>query len=362
VRKSFRSLFAAVAVLAAGMGVSSETAAAATLSCGQVVTQSVTLTADVGPCPNNGIVAGANHIVIDLNGFRVFGTANVNDGAGVLVSGRQGVTVQRGTITNFDAGVAILGGSGNTVTQITARDNIGLSRGVFSPVTLYGEGILVQGSSGNTVTSNVAVNNGPYGGISLIPGDPDHPAIPPALTNNNLVQGNIVRDNVACRIGLTSNFCDSDGIRIEPGAGSNCLVPATCPGPGNRIIGNTVTGSPLDGIALFGSTTGNLVAGNSVSGNGFTGAAAGDGIRVFGYGNTIQSNTVTGNRAGGISVGRRPPSGAALPGLNGKNNQLLSNIARSNGLVDLWDSNPNCDNNVWRQNFGVVATPACTRF
>ena len=214
-------------------------AGAAVLSCGQTITQSATLTADVGPCSNNGIIIGADGITFNLGGFRIFGGANPGDGAGVLVQYRQGVTVTNGTVTDFDSGVVILGGSGNTVSGITARNNIGNSAGHDGPsLTLYGDGILVQGSSNNSILQNWTDNNGPFSGIGVITGDSDHPGVPPALANNNLIQGNRVTNNVACRVGP---FCDNDGIRIEPRVGSGCLTgPTICPGPGSRIIGNQV--------------------------------------------------------------------------------------------------------------------------
>ena len=215
----------------------------------------------------------------------------------------------------------------------------------------------MQGSSNNSVLGNLAQNNGPYGGISLITGDSDHPAIPPAVVLNNLVQGNTVVDNVACRL---DGFCDNDGIRLEPRVGNTCLTEtAICPGPGNRVIGNRVSGNGLDGISLFGLTTANVVSGNQVTQNGFRGAVLGDGIRVFGSGNTIQSNSVNTNAEGGISVGRRSPSAGSLGEPNGRNNRLIGNGAALN-RIDLWDSNPNCDNNVWSGNNGQVVSPPCT--
>lgn len=45
---------------------------------------------------------------------------------------------------------------------------------------------------------------------------------------------------------------------------------------------------------------------------------------------------------------------------NGRNNLLLRNTAVGNGLFDRWDSNPGCDNNVWRQNRGQKVSPPCT--
>ena len=336
----------------------------AAVACGQTITQSTLLTTDVGPCASNGIIVGADNIILDLGGHTVSGIAAAGDGAGVLLQNRSGVTVRNGTVTDFDGGVVILGGSNNTVLRITANNNIGASAGHDGPnLTLYGDGILIQGSSNNSILQNSVDNNGPFSGIGIITGDSDHPAIPPALANNNLLQGNRVTNNVACRRGP---FCDNDGIRIEPRVGSGCLTgPTICPGPGNRIIGNVVVGNGLDGISLFGFTTGNVVSANTVDANGFKGAVLGDGIRVFGSGNTIDSNSSGSNAAGGISVARRPPTAGSFPAANpnGRNNLLRSNRAFNNGFADLWDSNrsPDCDNNQWHGNQGRVAIPECTK-
>ena len=323
------------------------------LTCGQTITQSTTLTANVGPCTNNGVIIGANGITLNLNGFRIFGTANSGDGAGVLLQNRTGVTVQNGTVTDFDGGVVILGGSGNTVTGITARNNIGAAHGTPGGTALYGDGILVQGSSSNRILNNVTDNNGPFSGIGVIRGDADHPAIPPADAPFNVIQGNTVTNNVACRRGTTSPFCDNDGIRIEPNVTDT------------RIMGNTVTGNGLDGISLFGFTTRNTVFGNNASSNGYLGAVPGDGIRVFGLGNIIEGNTTNSNRAAGISVGRRTGQFGSFPATNpnGRNNILRGNRAFGNVVFDLWDSNrnPDCDNNHWRGNIAGTVSPECTR-
>lgn len=323
-----------------------------TLACGQTITQSTTLTADIGPCSNNGIVVGADGITLDLGGYRVFGTPNSGDGAGVLLTNRKGVTVANGRVTDFDGGVVILGGSGNTVRRITAQNNIGASFGrPGATSTLYGDGILVQGSASNSIVDNVADNNGPFSGIGVIQGDSDHPAVPPAPAPFNLIQGNVVTNNIACRAG-SSPFCDNDGIRIEPRVTDA------------RIIANNVARNGLDGIALFGFVTRTLVQGNSVVGNGFRGAVRGDGIRVFGFGNTIEGNTAYQNNAGGVSVARRPPNAGSFPATNpnGRGNTLRGNTAQGNGVYDLWDSNrnPDCDSNVWAANHGSLVAPPCT--
>lgn len=349
----------------AGLGLAGP-AGASHVTCGQTITTSTTLDSDVGPCPNNGIIVGANNITLNLNGFRVFGTPNTGDGAGVLLPQRTGVTVTNGTVSDFDGGVVIANGSGNTVSRVTARDNLGSSPS-SGPGTAYGDGILLEGTSNNSIIGNTTLRNGPFSGIGLIEfNDSDHPTFTFQPTANNLVRGNQVYDNVFCR---QSGTCDNDGIRVEPLAG-----------PGNIIESNQVGRNGLDGISLFADADQNTVRFNSVFANGFRGAVTGDGIRVFGSSNRVEGNQVVNNARGGLTVGRRPalgsgslpncvqptnPAGRPCPGNvsgnpRGQNNQLLRNGTSGNGLLDLYDSNPNCDNNVWRGNTYQTASPACT--
>jgi parallel beta-helix repeat protein len=344
----------AASVLVGGLWAVSP-AQAAPLGCGQVVTTSMVLTADVGPCHAGGIVVGADNITLDLGGHHVFGTPSPGDGAGVLVKGRKGVTVRNGLITDFDGGVLIAGGSSNVVQGITAQNNIGSSGSHTVPDTELGDGIAIEGSANNSVIGNTAVGNGPFSGIGLFTTpDSDH-TFTGSPTTGNLIKGNIVTDNVACRDPLGHPGCDNDGIRLEPGVG-----------PNNRVTGNTVARNGLDGISLFADTDHNVVQGNTVDGNGFHGAVLGDGIRIFGSANVILGNSVSNSAAGGISVGRRPisapgslpPSKTGNP--RGKNNTFTGNFARASGIYDLYDSNPSCDNNVWRGNFGTTTFPACT--
>ncbi len=93
---------------------------------------------------------------------------------------RTGVTIRNGTVTLFDAGVVIVGGSRNTVNRILAEDNIGTAS------TDFGDGITLFDSSGNTIIGNVARHNGPYDGIGLVDN-----------SDNNLVERNAVQNKRA---------------------------------------------------------------------------------------------------------------------------------------------------------------------
>lgn len=138
-------------------------AGAAVVTCGQTITQNTVLTADVGPCPanlGNGIIIGADNITLDLNGHQVLGTPGLlNDAAGIYVFRRTGVTVKNGTVRDFDCGVAIEGGSGNTVTSIYAHDNIG---GVGA--SRCGEGVAILSSQNNRSCATCSSTTGPSAG------------------------------------------------------------------------------------------------------------------------------------------------------------------------------------------------------
>jgi hypothetical protein len=317
-------------------GATVASSAPAALKCGTVITQSTTLAANVGPCARGGLVVGADGVTLDLNGFAVQGRPNrTGDGAGILLQGRTGVTVKNGRVTDFDAGVALVGGSGNRVENLLVKDNIGTTkRGDF------GDGIALSDSDGNTIVGNDIIHNGPFDGIGLF----------------GPSTGNLLLDNVVS--GNDVSFTGDDGIRIEgPGAKDNI------------VRGNTVTASTLDGIAIFSDqatgqlNTGNVIEENVVTGNGFGLLAArpGDGIRTFLRANlnVIRNNTVTDNAGAGILI----PNGSL-------SNTIVGNVAlrnarqatAANPRFDLQDGNTACDNNTWSGNTFETANQACASF
>ncbi len=329
-----------------GAGLAS-TASAAPVGCGSVITQSTTLTADVGPCNQGGLVIGADNITLDLGGHSVLGKPRSGDGLGIAISNHTGVTVKNGTVRFFDAGVAILQGGGNTVTNVRARDNIGA--GKSNRKGDFGDGIAVNSSSGNTVSSNTVFHNGPYSGISVV-------ASTTMPASGNSISGNTVIDNDVAFQGVVNQ---DDGVRIE---GPNAT--------GNTVQGNTVRGNGLDGIALFADqgtgfpNSGTTVASNIVEGNGFhdKGHRKGDGIVLFGAptsttvkgadSSNVHDNTVRGNAANGVRVASR-------------SNTIASNVATANAAYpgvtafDLTDANPGCDANSWSANTYGTRNQTC---
>ncbi|MGH9077363.1 MAG: NosD domain-containing protein [Acidimicrobiales bacterium] len=345
----------ATSVLASTPAGASDRPTASAVSCGQTITHSTVLKRDVGPCPAGGVVVGADNIVLDLHGHRIFGAPSPSSpsghGAGVYLLDRTGVTVTGGTVSNFDGGVVIEGGSSNNVVGVTARDNLGGNG------TNYGDGILIESSTGNRIADDAAVHNGPFSGIGIVSlVDSDHPRATTGTSSGNQILFNTVADN---NVGRNSVLDDNDGIRIEPDS------------TGNVVVGNHVSGSGLDGISLFKGSGDTVVSANVSTANGFDNQVGrhGDGIIVFNLadGNTVVANRVTGNAANGIQI--RGPVGATA---GSTDNTIAFNAALGNSQLpvipspvfgatyDLKDANPNCDSNRWLANRSGTAFPACT--
>ena len=288
---------------------------AAHVACGQTILVSTVLDSNVGPCAT-GITIGADNITLDLNGFTISGTPATGEGPGIGLTSRTGVTVKNGTVTQFDAGVAIQGGSANTVTSMRVLDN----RGSFS--TDFGDGIAVFASSSNRITSSQVRNNGPYDGIGLI------------RSNFNVIDGNQVTDN-------TQSF-QTAGIRLE-----NVGFSAS---NDNVVTNNLVANNALDGVEVFAGGSRNQIKSNQIVGNGR------DGITVFagGNNNVIEANQVRSNRGNGIYIRAAAGSFPAPAG-----NQILRNVSFGNAVLDLRDGQPDCGTNQWHGNQGATGTPPC---
>src|SRR3954451_14996151 len=104
-------------------------AAAAQLSCGDVVTHDVRLSNDLIDCPGDGLVIGADDITVSLGGHLVdgqgaFGSAGIDDSGGY-----DGVRVQNGTVREFQTGVELDGTHGATVRGMTLQGNF--ERGIW---------------------------------------------------------------------------------------------------------------------------------------------------------------------------------------------------------------------------------------
>ena len=394
--------------------------AAKPVQCGQVVTSSLKLVADVGPCPDDGLVITKSHVTLDLNGHTVQGAGNPSlDQVGVRVVSVSDVSVVNGVVTGFNAGVAVEASTATTVKRVTARGNLGTG------ASNHGDGIILDGSTRSRIVENDVSGNGPYGGISLVDEATD-----------NLIRGNDVHDNVAIRTEPVGQppwnpppIQQNIGIRLESGSSNNTLERnriafngshgVSAPGPdhtGIVVRDNLIEGNGGNGIAGPGDDF--VLTGNRVLRNGFdqfhlpgASPAAYDGIIVFGNfilgPGVVEANTVDGNAGNGIQVvypgfsfqgEYHPPvvyqiRGNTVRG-NGANGiyvmcdfvadrfpslvcledppphvgqQIVGNVTSGNGGAgagtsawDLYDQNEGCDHNTWLDNSAVTANPSCT--
>ncbi len=364
------------------------------LSCGDVITKSTTLVADIGPCPADGIIIGADNITLNLNGHTISGTPGVGDGsaAGIRLPNRSGVTVtglpgasgKKGNVTGFDGGVFINGGSGNTIENLNVRDNVGPA----ARDAELGDGIVLFKSASNRIVNNVVSNNGHYDGIGVL-----------GLGSSfNVLEGNIVEGTV----GIAFD-------RSLPGSGviiSHFLDQPPRTGDvihQNKAVGNTVRRNFGTGISNV-SNVGGEIIGNVVEDNGLSffgdfeaaihrinahgiGATSGPGVPPGPTGAPdtnmlIRDNKVDHNGLYGIflrtSANRVETNESFRNGYFGIvldfdafRNTITSNTTGYNGLFDLLDANDDCDSNVWFGNtwgpvqplaeeFGFAYFPDCT--
>ncbi len=330
-RKVTRALVGS-SVLLGGFAFVAEPASADHLACGATVTQNVTLDSDIGPCAGDGLIVRTSGVTINLNGFTISAANGEGDNAGIRVAPTPppgpglpptfttGVTIIRGTIEGFDAGIAIIGGGNNLVRNMTIQNNINdqilLPEGTPNPCDL-GDGIAMLNSSDNDIINNRLVNNGPYGGITAIEN-----------SDRNYIAGNTLADHNLRGVdggGCTFQMNQNEGVRIEgPGANDNI------------VENNTVTNSGIAGIGLHGyvcsanrgdevedPNTGSIVRGNRVSGG------ERDGISILQQGPaltvcpalqaTIARNTSTDNARNGLFVAR-----------NSSNNEIRDNVFNNN--------------------------------
>jgi hypothetical protein len=103
-----RTVLAAAAIAVAAPVAAVE---AATVTCAQVITTSITVDNDLTNCPGKGLVVGADNITIDFNGHTIdgdeTGVPRDQGSNGIEVGPYDGVTVRNGRITDFNDGVRL---------------------------------------------------------------------------------------------------------------------------------------------------------------------------------------------------------------------------------------------------------------
>ena len=156
-------------------GSSSAVPLSTSLSCGQVIKQSVKLTANLD-CKTDGLIVGADGITIDLNGFTLTGPGDKSSKVGVMFADNDGVTVQGpGTIENFQAGALFSGGEDNKISKVTFMNNeiaifeTGAKNTAIEDNSIFDNsiGVAAHSSSGSTLSTNLFKTND-LAGVTLV--------------------------------------------------------------------------------------------------------------------------------------------------------------------------------------------------
>jgi hypothetical protein len=395
-------------------------AAGGGVRCGQTVTASIRLTKDLGPCAGDGLVVTKNGVTVDLGGHTLRGDGdpvNTADQVGIRLSNVTTVSVQNGTVRDFNAGIAIEGGSRNTVTDMTVTNNTGTG------TSLHGDGVVLDATTNNRIRHAAITHNGPFDGVLMT-----H-----AATNNRVLASSVNDNNILSVIPGTADTQVDWGFNIDSGSSGNVIdgnqvlrngalgiAPVGPDVTGTRITNNVVRANGAFGI-VAGGLGGQFISGNVVDHNGYdqfrpAGTEAGTAGGVAACGSclgaggftTIQKNVITNNNGIGVSLqfngflfnGEftaphpnliqenvvRDNTGDGifvscpqtfdttlhciapkqLPNYQGL--RILNNNTGGNGgagagttAFDLHDGAVNCDHNTWRGNTYDTATPACTK-
>src|SRR6476620_2576403 len=117
----------------------------ASLSCGQVITTSVKLSANLD-CASDGLLIKGDNIVLDLNGHTITGPGPSASKIGVSIAANDGVQIiGSGTIQGFQAGVLDSGGQKNTITNVNFDGN---------QIAIF-----LTGTTGADIETNMITNN-----------------------------------------------------------------------------------------------------------------------------------------------------------------------------------------------------------
>ncbi|WP_165821285.1 right-handed parallel beta-helix repeat-containing protein [Nocardioides gansuensis] len=296
------------------------------VTCGQVITESTKLAADVTGCLGEGIAIGAPNIVLDLNGHTVKSGLLLEAGQedNLLPGIRNGypnVEIRNGTVTNYGYGVLL--GPGSVHSDV---HHMTLTRNALTGVQLFDAD---NGRLGSTVRDNVFDSNGETG-LQLMSGTEGS-----LIENNYFISNgmsihlfdshrNVIRDNTISGIILDPALDSDAGIVVENGSRDNVLED------------NDISDTGDAGIKIHQGSHGNRVLGGVLVRNGDAGVIAegSDRIEIDGVLAHQQSDggVVLGDSSNSVvknSDLRYNPSGVDA---SGTNNLVVENNDVSNSL------------------------------
>jgi hypothetical protein len=224
------------------------------LTCNSTITTSTTLSADLS-CPGSGVVIGADHVTLNLNGHRISGSGS-NDG---VFSDNIGVVVENGSISGFNLDVQLQGASSRvTNLRVSGATSNGIDvsgqNTVVSGNRVFGNGNNGIGASGagSQYTNNILQSNGNAGlGVT------DPSVISGNKVLNNASYGIFFRNDAGGSVAVTNNLANGNQNGIFESVNDATVVTLS----GNKAYFNTQLG-------IAGRAGVNDGGNNKASGNG----------------------------------------------------------------------------------------------
>jgi parallel beta-helix repeat protein len=205
-------------------------AANAAVSCGQTITQSTTLDADLQCEGNYGIVIGAPGITLNLGGHSVYAHS-----ASILNQGHANVTIKNGTVGVDTVGIRLQGVTGNLVGNVSLE---GLQDGIevydsdanrFVGNRFHSVWIRLQnGSDHNVIRDNTLLG---YESLVMVNG-----------ATGTRVTDNVIRSSMETGVGLyqsNHSLVARNDISAVLGGGVSLTQSHD-----NEVAGNVVRGAP----------------------------------------------------------------------------------------------------------------------
>jgi parallel beta-helix repeat protein len=261
-------------------------AAADHLTCGDTVMTSTVLTHDL-MCDGagDGLIIGADGVVLDLGGHHIMGPGayGAGAGAGVRIDNKTGVTVTNGHIGHFASALEVQQSWGATVTEIHAgHGDRGINVGTGGGHLIHGnvihdngrDAVKLSGAVGVTVSKNLITSNVWGIGVS-------------GVSSATVLMKNVITDSQQTGIAVWENssgtLIDKNVVSTTGGDGIQVQAASS----GTKLLKNEAYGNGGDGIEV--ATTSATLTKNLAVGNGQLGINALDGV-TDGGGNVAAGN------------------------------------------------------------------------
>ncbi|MBI4146721.1 right-handed parallel beta-helix repeat-containing protein [Candidatus Woesearchaeota archaeon] len=288
--------------------------------CPLSITSSTMLTENV-TCPATAVQVDSDNVMLDCAGNVVtYDTAGGGQDQGVLVSGRNNVTVRNCAIVDGNAGGAF--GIGINVTN--SNNNLFANNSLQTNGTNDNYGVLLQsGSSNVSLMNNTIGTNGTSSGIGIVVSSGSGIVV----LNNTILTNSSSSNGIGIQAtSMSSSAFGNNTINTGSTAGNTNIGVRFIGGSNNLVENNSIitNGSTLNhGLRLEGSTAGNVVRNNSIIARGS--GSDNDGLRMVGAtAHSIVNNNIVTVSAGGLGFGMFLASGA-------NNNAIGSNTITTSG-------------------------------